>query len=131
MREGVLHVQYVQGPKNTGTVDARLEAVEQEIFGCQGMVERGISANHSMIMEFTHDQMVAGRYLKDIVFTFNEQINFQQGQMFNLQNQIFEYEAWFKGMNLGASCRTLETRASSYNGEPLPWKSKDKFDATS
>ena len=28
MREGVLHIRDVQGPKRTGSVEARLEAVE-------------------------------------------------------------------------------------------------------
>ncbi|KAE8811624.1 40S ribosomal protein S5-1 [Hordeum vulgare] len=96
MHEGVLHIRDVQGPKKTGTVEARLEVVEQEIFRCQGMVERGLSVNHSMITEFTHDQKVDGRSLKDVVFTLNEQINFLQGQILDLRNQIFEYEARFK-----------------------------------
>ncbi|KAE8805087.1 40S ribosomal protein S5-1 [Hordeum vulgare] len=120
MREGVLHIRDVQGPKKMGTVEARLNAVEQEIFTCQGMVEHGLNANHLVIKEFTHDQKVDGRSLKDIVFTRNEKINFSQGQIFDLHNQIFEYEARFKGMSLAISCRTLETRASSYDGEPLP-----------
>ena len=76
MCEGVLHIWYVQGPKKTGTMEARLEAVEQEIIRCQGMVERGLSANHLMIMEFTCDYKVDGRSMKDIVFNFNEQIKF-------------------------------------------------------
>ena len=76
MREGVLHIRDVQGPKKTGSVEARLEAVEQEIFKCQKMVERGLSANHSMITEFTRDQTVDGRSVKDIISTLNEQINF-------------------------------------------------------
>ncbi|KAE8778945.1 40S ribosomal protein S5-1 [Hordeum vulgare] len=76
MCEGVLHIQDVQGPKKKGTMEDRLEEVEQEIFRCQGMVEHGLSANHLMITEFTHDQKVDGRSLKDIVFTLNEQINF-------------------------------------------------------
>ncbi|KAE8810411.1 40S ribosomal protein S5-1 [Hordeum vulgare] len=103
MREGVLHIRDAKGPKKIGTIEARLEAVEQEIFRCQGMVERGLSANHSMIMEFTRDQKVDGTSLEDIVFTLNEQINFLQGQIFDLQNQIFEYEARFKGVSLAAS----------------------------
>ena len=52
LREGVLHIWDVQGPKKEGNEKARLEAVEQEIFKCQGMVERGLSANHSMITKF-------------------------------------------------------------------------------
>ncbi|KAE8780993.1 40S ribosomal protein S5-1 [Hordeum vulgare] len=107
MRDGVLHIRDVQGPKNTGTMEARLEVVEQEIFKYQGMVERGLSAKHSMITELTRDLKVDDGPLEDIVFTLNEQINFLQGQIFDLQNQIFEYEAWFQGMSLAASCRTL------------------------
>ena len=120
MRVGVLHICDVQGPKKTRSMEARLEAVEQEIFNCQKMVERGLSANHSMIMEFTRDQMVDGRSMKDIISTLNEQINFLQSQVYDLQNQVFEYEARFKGMSLAASCRTQGTLASTYDGKPLP-----------
>ncbi|KAE8798590.1 40S ribosomal protein S5-1 [Hordeum vulgare] len=96
MHDVVLHIWDVKGPKKTGTVEARLEVVDQDIIRCEGMVERGISAKHSMITDFTHDLKVDGRPLEDIIFTLNEQINFLQGQIFGLQNQIFEYEARFK-----------------------------------
>src|SRR3989337_2811674 len=131
MREGVPHIRDVQGPKGTGSVEARLEAVEQEVFKCKGMVERGLNANHLMITDFTRDLKVDGKSMKDIVFTLNEQINFLQSQIYDLQNQVFEYEARFKGMSLAASCRTRETHSSSYDGGPLPWKPKDKIASTS
>ncbi|KAE8783562.1 40S ribosomal protein S5-1 [Hordeum vulgare] len=54
-REGVLHIRYVQGPKRTGSMEERLEEVEQEIFKCKEMVEHGLNANHSMITAFTRD----------------------------------------------------------------------------
>src|SRR3990170_1386079 len=127
MCEGVLHIRDVQGPKGTGIMDARLKAMEQEVFKCKGMVERGLNANHLMIADFTRDLKVDGRSMKDVVFTLNEQINFLQGQIYVLQNQVFEYEARFKGMSLAASCRTRETHSSSYDGEPLPWKPEDKI----
>ena len=60
------------GAKGTGTVEARLEAMEQEVFNCKGMVERGLNANHLMITEFTHGLKVDGRSMKGVVFTFNE-----------------------------------------------------------
>ncbi|KAE8787001.1 40S ribosomal protein S5-1 [Hordeum vulgare] len=88
MREGVLHIRDVQGPKKMGTIEASLKEVEREIFSCQDMVEIGTCANNSMITEFTHDQKVDGGSLNDIIFTLNEQINFMHGQIFNLQNQI-------------------------------------------
>ena len=40
--EGVLHIRDVQGPKGTGSVEDRLEATEQEVFQCKGMVEHGL-----------------------------------------------------------------------------------------
>ena len=131
MHEGVLHISDVQGPKGTGTVEARLEAMEQEVFPCKGMVERGLNANHLMITELSRDLKVDGKPMKDIVFTLNEQINFLQSQIYDLQNQVFEYEARFKGMSLAASCRTRETHSSSFDGGPLPWKSEDKISSSS
>ncbi|KAE8789723.1 40S ribosomal protein S5-1 [Hordeum vulgare] len=76
MRDGVLHIRDVQGPKGTRSVDARLEAMEQEVFRCKGMVERGFNANHLMIAEYTRDLKVDGKSMKDIVFSLNKQINF-------------------------------------------------------
>ncbi|KAE8770482.1 40S ribosomal protein S5-1 [Hordeum vulgare] len=96
MGDGVFHIRDVQVLKKMGTVEARLEVVEQEVSRCQSMVECGLSANHTMITECTRDLKVDGRPLEDIVFTLNDQINFLQGQTFDLQNQIFEYEEKFK-----------------------------------
>ncbi|KAE8798246.1 40S ribosomal protein S5-1 [Hordeum vulgare] len=131
MRVGVLHIRNVQGPKVTGSVEARLEAMEQEVFRCKGMVERGLNANHLMIGDYTRNLKVDGKSMKDIVFSLNEQINFQHIQIHDLQSQVLEYEARFKGMSLAASCRIRETHSSSYDGEPLPWKLEDKIASTS
>ncbi|KAE8782760.1 40S ribosomal protein S5-1 [Hordeum vulgare] len=53
MSEGMLHIRDVEGPKKTESVETKLEAMEQQVFKCQWMVERGINANHMMITEFT------------------------------------------------------------------------------
>ena len=45
MREGVLHIRDVEGPRRAGSMETKLEAMEQEVFKCQGMVERGLNAN--------------------------------------------------------------------------------------
>ncbi|KAE8799934.1 40S ribosomal protein S5-1 [Hordeum vulgare] len=97
MREGVLHIRDVQGPKGTGSVEARLEAMEKEVFRCKGRVERGLNANHLMIIDYTRDLKVDGKSMKDIVFSLNEQINFLHSQIHDLQSQVFEYETRFKG----------------------------------
>ena len=62
------------------------------------MVESGLNANHLMITYFTRDHKVDRQSMKDVVFTLNEQINFLQSQIYDIQNQVFEYEARFNGM---------------------------------
>ena len=91
------------------------------------MVDRGLNANHLMIADYTCDLKVGGKCMKDIVFTFNEQVNLLQSQIYDLQNQVFEYEVRFKGMSLASNCRTHETHSYTYDGEPLPQKPEDKI----
>ena len=42
MREGLLHIRDVEGPRRTGSMEKILEEMEQQVFKCQGMVERGL-----------------------------------------------------------------------------------------
>ncbi|KAE8794189.1 40S ribosomal protein S5-1 [Hordeum vulgare] len=58
MREGVLHICDVEGPKKTGSMEARFEAMKQQVFKCQGMVERGLNANHMMTTEFINKHKI-------------------------------------------------------------------------
>ncbi|KAE8788017.1 40S ribosomal protein S5-1 [Hordeum vulgare] len=58
MHEGVLHIRDVEGPKKIGSVEARPEAMEQQVFKCQGMVEHGLNSNHMMIMEFNNKHKI-------------------------------------------------------------------------
>ena len=55
MHEGVLHIRDVEGQRRTGSMETRLEAMEQQVFKCQGMVEHGINASHKMLAEFTNN----------------------------------------------------------------------------
>ena len=103
----MLHIRDVQGLKKEGSEKARLATVEHEIFKCQGMVERGLCANHSMITEFIREHKVDGKNIGDVIFKLNDQIDYLQAQIYDLQNQNFEYEAKFKGMSLAANFRTL------------------------
>ncbi|KAE8796316.1 40S ribosomal protein S5-1 [Hordeum vulgare] len=70
MSEVMLHIPDVEGPKKTGSVETRLEAMEQQVFKCQGMVERGLNANHMMITEFPSnrkmDAIDIGKHLSRI-----------------------------------------------------------------
>ncbi|KAE8810714.1 mutator protein [Hordeum vulgare] len=90
MSEGMLHIRDVEGPKKTGSVETRLEAMEQQVFKCQGMVERGLNANHMMITEFTSnhkmDAIDIGKHLSRLY----DRVDQLQGQIYDLQNQNCE-----------------------------------------
>ena len=70
MREGLLHIRDVEGPRKTGSMEARLEALEQEVFKCQEMVERGLDSNHIMITEFTNNTKQDARNIGETISSF-------------------------------------------------------------
>ena len=74
MREGVLHIRDVEGPRRTGSIETRLEAMEQYVFKCQGMVERGLNANQMMIMEFTNNHKLDAKNIRETIFKLHEKI---------------------------------------------------------
>ena len=107
-------------------METRLEAMKQQVFKCQGMVERGLNANHMMIAEFTNNHKLDAKDIGEAIFKLHEKIEHLQAQIYDLQNQNCEYEYRFKRMSLAADLRIPETRSSFYDGEPMPWKRDDK-----
>ena len=126
MCDGLLHIRDAEGPKGTGSVETRLEAMEQQVFKCQGMVERGLNSNHMMIAGFTNKHKLDANNIGETIFKLHEKIEHLQAQIYDLQNQNCEYEYRFKRMSLAADLRIPETRSSFYDGEPMPWKMDDK-----
>ncbi|KAE8812708.1 40S ribosomal protein S5-1 [Hordeum vulgare] len=86
----MLHIRDVEGPKKTGSVETRLEAMEQQVIKCQGMGERGLNANHMMITEFTSnhkmDAIDIGKHLSRLY----DRVDQLQGQIYDLQNQNWQ-----------------------------------------
>ena len=78
MREGLLHIRDVEGPRKTGITEARLEALEQEVFKCQEMVERGLDSNHIMITEFTNNHKLDVKDIGEAIFKLHEKIEHLQ-----------------------------------------------------
>ena len=81
MREGVLHIRDVEGPRRTRSVETRLEAMEQQVFKCQGMVERGLNANHMMIGEVTNNHKLDAKNIGETIFKLQEKIEHLQAQI--------------------------------------------------
>ncbi|KAE8820035.1 40S ribosomal protein S5-1 [Hordeum vulgare] len=83
----MLHIRDVEGPKKTGSVETRLKAMEQQVFKCQGMVERGLNANHMMITEFTSNRKMDAIDIGKHLSRLYDRVDQLQGQIYDLQNQ--------------------------------------------
>ncbi|KAE8798684.1 40s ribosomal protein s5-1 [Hordeum vulgare] len=87
MSDLVLHIRDVQGPKKQGSEKARLVAVEEEIFKCQGIVEHGLSANHSMITDFIRENKLDTKSMGAFLSKIQEQLGRLQDEIYELQVQ--------------------------------------------
>ncbi|KAI5005673.1 hypothetical protein ZWY2020_032916 [Hordeum vulgare] len=125
MREGCC-IRDVEGPKKTGSLEAGLEAMDQKVFKCQGMVERELNANHMMITEFTNKHKIDANDIGKHLSRLYDRIDHLQAQIYDLQNQNCEYEYRFKSIRLAADLRIPETRSSFHAGAPMPWKTEDQ-----
>ncbi|KAE8809701.1 40S ribosomal protein S5-1 [Hordeum vulgare] len=87
MHEGMLHIHDVEEPKKTGSMETRLEAMGQQVFKCQGMVERGLNANHMMITDFTNKHRIDANDIGKHLSRLYDRIDQLQAQIYDLQNQ--------------------------------------------
>ncbi|KAE8768906.1 40S ribosomal protein S5-1 [Hordeum vulgare] len=117
MHEGVVHIRDVQGPKKEGIENGTVAAMEQEIFKCQGIVDRGLSANHSMIMDFIRENKIYIKNVGVVLLRLQEQIEHLQAQIFDLQSQG-EYELRFKRMSIAADFTVPEPGFPFYDVAP-------------
>ncbi|KAE8813362.1 40S ribosomal protein S5-1 [Hordeum vulgare] len=92
MREGMLHIRDIEGPKMTRSMEARLEAMEQHVFKCQGMVEHGLNANHMMITEFTNKDKIDANDIEKHLSRLYDRIDHLRAQIYDLQNQNWAKE---------------------------------------
>ncbi|KAE8801610.1 40s ribosomal protein s5-1 [Hordeum vulgare] len=68
-------------------METRLEAMEQQVFKCQGMVERGLNTNRTMIMEFTSNHKMDGIDIGKHLCRLYDRVDQLQGQIYDLENQ--------------------------------------------
>jgi hypothetical protein len=129
LMDGELQIKDVQGPKGEGSLKARKEALEQEVFKYKKMAEREMDIIHRINQELVTKYKKETTELWSDTFSLHETTNQLQAQLYNLQNQNCEYEARFKQMSAAASFRILETKTSFLDGEPLPWKFDDDKDS--
>jgi hypothetical protein len=129
LKDVELQIEDAQGPTGEGSLEARMEVLEQEVFKYKKMVEREVDIIYRINQELVAKHKKETAELWDGIFSLHETTNKLQAQLYDLQNQNYEYEARFKQMSVAASFRILETKTSFLDGEPLPWKSDDDKDS--
>ena len=59
-------------------METKLEAMEQQVFKCQGMVEPGLNTNQMMIAEFTNNHKLDAKNIEETIFNLHEKIEHLQ-----------------------------------------------------
>jgi predicted RNase H-like nuclease (RuvC/YqgF family) len=129
LKDGKLQIEDVQGPIGGGSLEARMEALEQEVFKYKNMAECEVDIIHRINQELISKYNKETTDLWNDVLSLHETTNQLQAQLYDLQNQNCEYEAKFQQMSDAASFRILETKTSFLDGGPLPWKYDDDKDS--
>ena len=100
-KEGVLLVEEVKAPKTIGTVEERLDDVEQKTFRYNTVVERSLDAHLFMNLELEKKVEEYKERLKDLEDRYLHvisELNRYQSLMWDVENQNYEYEECFKKM---------------------------------
>jgi predicted RNase H-like nuclease (RuvC/YqgF family) len=122
LKDGELQIKDAQVPKGEGSLEARMEALEQEVFKYKNMAEREVDIIHRINQELVTKYKKETTELWRDIFSLRETTNQLQAQLYDLQNQNCEYEARFQQMSAATSFRILETKTSFLDGGPLSWK---------
>ncbi|KAK1677324.1 hypothetical protein QYE76_038172 [Lolium multiflorum] len=127
--DGELQIKDVQGPKGEGSLEDRMEKLEQEVFNYKKMAEREVDIFHKIVSELIDGHKKETAKLWDDIFSLHDTTNKLQAQLYDVNQS--EYENRFKRISYAASFRFPETKMSFVDGEPLPWKSDDGKDSPS
>jgi hypothetical protein len=96
LKDGKLHIEDVQGPTGEGSLEARMEALEQEVFKYKKMAEREVDIIYRISQELIAKHKKETAELWDDILSLHESTNKLQAQLYDFQNQNCEYEARFK-----------------------------------
>ena len=99
---GEVRIKEVQGPKGEGSLEDRMEALEQEVFRYKKMAEREVDIIHKICFELIAGHQEETAELKDEVLSLRQTTN-----------------------KLQAHFRILATTMSFVDGKPLPWKTDE------
>ncbi|KAK1604256.1 hypothetical protein QYE76_027929 [Lolium multiflorum] len=100
-----LQVKDVQGPKGEGSLEDRMEKLEQEVFKYKKMAEREVDIFHRIVSELIAEHEKETAKLWSDILSLHDTTNKLQAQLYDFQNQNCEYENRFKAMLLVSGFR--------------------------
>ena len=92
-----MHIRDVEGPNKTGSVETRLEAMEQQVFKCQGMVECGLNANHMMITEFTNNHKLDAKNIGEATSSFMRKSTISKPKSMTCKTKTVSMNTYLRG----------------------------------
>jgi hypothetical protein len=105
LKDGELQIEDVQGPTGEGSLEARMEALEQEVFKYKKIAECEVDIIYRINQELVAKHKKETAELWDDILSLHETTNKLQAELYDLQNQNCEYEARFKQISATASFR--------------------------
>ncbi|KAK1648720.1 hypothetical protein QYE76_066525 [Lolium multiflorum] len=85
--DGELQIKDVQGPKGEGSLEDRMEKLEQEVFNYKKMAEREVGIFHKIVSELIDGHKKETAKLWDDIFSLHDTTNKLQAQLYDVHNQ--------------------------------------------
>ncbi|KAK1616540.1 hypothetical protein QYE76_022057 [Lolium multiflorum] len=80
-------IKDVQGPKGEGSLEDRMEKLEQEVFNYKKMAEREVDIFHKIVSELIDGHKRETAKLWDDIFSLHDTTNKLQAQLYDVHNQ--------------------------------------------
>ncbi|KAK1649402.1 hypothetical protein QYE76_067207 [Lolium multiflorum] len=86
----VIKIKDVQGPKGEGSLEDRMEKLEQEVFNYKKMAEREVDIFHKIVSELIDKHKRETAKLWDDIFSLHDTTNNLQAQLYDVHNQNYD-----------------------------------------
>jgi hypothetical protein len=87
LKDGKVQIEDVWGPKGEGSLEARMEELEQEVFRYKKMAECEVDIIPKISAELIAEHKKETSKIWDDIFSLHETANKLQAQLYNMQNK--------------------------------------------
>ncbi|KAK1645744.1 hypothetical protein QYE76_063549, partial [Lolium multiflorum] len=122
--DGELQIKDVQGPKGEGSLEDRMEKLEQEVFNYKKMAEREVDIFHKIVSELIDGHKKETAKLWDDIFSLHDTTNKLQAQLYDVHNQncISMNEVRKKLFTISLSGKAAHWYKLLKNGDSIDWE---------